>query len=84
MEVKDSFRIVDEDWASDLQNGLEAYMYSLYEAVYDVPCGDEDAADDTESGIPFCGCNVCESREILSYVTPRLIRGYLEGKVELA
>lgn len=77
-----SFEIKDTEWAQDLQHGLEEYMASLYDAVY---AEDEsaDAADDTESGISFCGCHVCEGREILSYVTPRIIQGFLDNKVDI-
>lgn len=87
------FEIVDEEWASNLQQGLEDYMFTLYDAVHnyddEVDPGSQqgsaeyDAADNTESGIPFCGCNVCEGREILAYVTPRIIEGYLERKVNI-
>jgi len=82
-----SFEILDELWASELQQGLEEYLMSLYDAVmledeeaYESP---DNPADNTESGIPFCGCNVCEGREILAYVTPRIIKGYLERKVNI-
>jgi hypothetical protein len=80
-----SFEIRDAEWAQELQHGLEEYLMSLYDAVYaDDASGDfEDAADNTESGISFCGCNVCEGREILSYVTPRIIQGFLDGKVDI-
>jgi hypothetical protein len=82
-----SFEIRDAEWAQELQNGLEEYMATLYDAVmledeeeYDSP---DNPADNTESGISFCGCNVCEGREILAYVTPRIIQGFLDGKVDI-
>jgi hypothetical protein len=81
-----SFEILDAEWAEDLQRGLEQYMTSLYDAVYEDEEGyteEDSAADNTESGISFCGCNVCEGREILAYVTPRIIDGYLTQKVTL-
>ena len=81
-----TFEILDEEWATALQNGLEEYMGRLYDAVMmesEATELDEDAADNTESGISFCGCNVCEGREILAYVTPRIIKGYLERKVNI-
>ena len=94
MTEKTTFQILDEQWASDLQQGLEDYMNILYEAVYDMDEGesyedderDEPAFDplvETESGIVFCGCNVCQYRETLAYVTPRIIEGYLERKVNI-
>jgi hypothetical protein len=82
MNMAMKFEIRDEDWAQKLQNGLEEYMSGLYESVdADEGTPEAEAAISTESGIPFCACNVCEGREILSYVAPRVIRGYLDGKI---
>ena len=75
MELK-QFVIKNEDWATDMQNGLEEYMMVLYDSV-----DNSDIDVETESGLPFCGCHVCESREILSYIVPRAIKGYLDEKV---
>ena len=74
------FEIRDPDWAVELQNGLEEYMGKLYDSV-DAEEGTPEADPFTESGLPFCSCNVCESREILSFVAPRVIKGYLDGKI---
>ena len=76
------FEIRDEKWAQDLQNGLEEYMSGLYDSV-DAEEGtpEYERGIDTESGIPFCACNVCEGREILSFVAPRIIKGYLDKKI---
>lgn len=91
MDGKLSFEIVDEEWAASLQQGLEDYMMMLHEALimddaerYDDPEEQEfDPLLETESGIVFCGCNVCEYREILAYTTPRIIDGYLTRRVNL-
>lgn len=76
------FEIRDPEWATQLQQGLEEYMSGLYESV-DAEEGTPEAekANETESGIPFCACNVCEGREILSFVAPRVIKGYLDNKI---
>ena len=76
------FEIRDPEWAQELQNNLEEYMMGLYDSI-DAKEGTPEAekANETESGIPFCGCNVCEGREILSFTAPRIIRGYLDKKV---
>jgi hypothetical protein len=76
------FEIRDPEWAQDLQNSLDEYMGRLYDSV-DAEEGTPEAemANETESGIPFCACNVCEGREILSFVAPRIIRGYLDKKI---
>jgi len=76
------FEILDPGWAANLQTDLEQYMMGLYDSIDAEP--DTPEADPfTESGIPFCGCNVCEGREILSFLTPRIIKGYKENKVLL-
>jgi hypothetical protein len=76
------FEIRDLEWAANLQKGLEEYMSGLYESV-DAEEGTPEArkGEETESGIPFCACNVCEGREILAYVAPRVIKGYLDMKI---
>ncbi len=79
---KISFEIVDQEWASSLQHDLDNYMFELYDQI-DSDEDDQDSEFETESGIPFCGCNVCEGREILSFVTPRIIKGFLDQKVNI-
>jgi hypothetical protein len=74
------FEIRDGEWAQDLQNGLEEYMGKLYESI-EADEGTPEADPFTESGLPFCACNVCESREILSFIAPRVIKGYLDKKI---
>lgn len=76
------FEIRDAQWAIAIQDGLEEYMAGLYESV-DAEEGTEEHTKGikTESGIPFCACNVCEGREILSFVAPRVIKGYLDNKI---
>lgn len=76
------FEIRDPEWSRNLQIGLEKYMGGLYkasEAPKDSPEAEE--LKKTESGIPFCACQTCEGREILAYIAPRVIRGYLDKKV---
>lgn len=82
MEKPMKFEIRDPEWAEKLQRNLEEYMGELYDSV-DAAEGTPEAekANETESGIPFCGCNVCEGREILSFIAPRVIRGYLDKKI---
>lgn len=76
------FEIRDPEWAQNLQTGLEEYMSGLYESV-DAEEGtpEFEKSLETESGIPFCACNVCEGREILSFVAPRVIKGYIDKKI---
>lgn len=82
MNMAMKFEIRDGEWAQELQKGLEEYMDSLYSSVEaEEGTPEAELATNTESGIPFCACNVCEGREILSFVAPRVIRGYLDGKI---
>jgi hypothetical protein len=74
------FEIRDPEWFQDLQDDLEEYMGSLYESV-NAEKGIPEASPPTASGLPFCSCNVCEGREIVSFIAPRVVKGYLDGKL---
>lgn len=77
---KMEFELPDEVWSKDLEQGVMQYTDSLYEAVYDE---DDETSGNTLSGYPFCGCDTCFWREALTYLVPRIIRGYKEGKILL-
>jgi len=76
------FEIRDPQWAISLQNDLGTYMESLYKAA-EAEKGTPEAekANETESGVPFCACEACEGREILAFIAPRVVKGYLDKKV---
>jgi hypothetical protein len=74
------FGILDGQWGEEFQKGFEEYMESLYNSV---DAEGEESDVTTESGEIFCACNVCEVREILFYVTPRVIQAFLDEKIEL-
>ena len=71
------FEILDTDWARDLERDYTDYINACFESI------DEEEEFATLTGEPFCGCEVCCSREQLSFLTPRIIRAYKEGKVVL-
>jgi hypothetical protein len=77
------FEIVQTEWAEEMEKGLQEYMERLWEGV------DADFDDypedffDTITGQAFCGCEVCVSREMLAFVTPRIIRAFQRGDVIL-
>lgn len=71
------FSLPDELWSKDLEQGVMRYTDSLYESVY------EDISVDTLTGELFCGCDTCFWRETLSYLVPRIIEGYKNGKIIL-
>jgi len=79
------FEIRDPEWARKLQEGLEEYMGSLYEALEE-PETDENrkVLTKTESGVPFTASPTCEGREILAFVAPRVVKGYLDKKIGFA
>ena len=71
------FTILDRDWAQDLERGFEEYICKCVDSL------DSDEEFETESGIFYCGCDTCYNRETISYLTPRIIQGYLDGKVTI-
>ena len=75
------FVVNDEAWAQDLERGVESYTDMLFEAVWSE---EEGEVTETLSGQPFCGCSQCFWRETLFFVVPKIIKGFEEGKVELA
>lgn len=75
-----SFNVNDQEWAHDLEKGVEDYTDMLFEAVWDA--NDAEIVE-TLSGEPFCGCSPCFWRETLFYIVPKIIEGYENGKIEL-
>jgi hypothetical protein len=71
------FEILDEAWGKTLETGLMDYIDGLIYSTYD-----EDEVE-AESGAPFCGCDTCYWREVLFFVTPRIIEGFKAGKIQL-
>ena len=69
------FLINDHEWAKELEKGLEEYMDTLAMGVD----SDEDA--ETETGVPYCGCSDCHSRETISWLVPRIAQGLKTGKI---
>lgn len=75
-----NFQIEDLDWARELEEAYDEYQWAC-ESVID---GEEPDDFTTITGEPFCGCNTCYSREQISFLAPRIIKAYLEGKITLA
>ena len=52
----------------EVEDGLAGYMIRLYESL------DDDTVDGTTfSGLPFCGCDVCQTRETLAWLVPTIL-----------
>lgn len=77
MAKKDWFEH-DQAWARELESGLMEYIDDLMFTIED-----EEGGMATVTGEPFCGCDTCYWREILAYVTPKILRGQQEGKTKL-
>ena len=71
---------VDYDWdeheLKDLEDSYVRYMDQLTEYVM----GEIDDVE-TESTDPFCGCDVCWTRETLAFLMPRVINMYKAGHI---
>lgn len=76
---KPEFFIEDSEWAKNLQDKYEEYMWNC-ESVID---GEEPDTFTPLSGEPFCGCSTCYTREQLFFLVPQIIKAYKEGKITL-
>jgi len=74
-----SVEIMSDVWASELQKGLQEYMFGLFDSL-DL---DWQSIVETLSGEPYCGCDVCEYREALFYVVPRVVEGLISGQLKI-
>lgn len=73
----------DHDWAKLLQYDFEHYMGACHAQIEAEWFEEEIPEFETVSGEPFCGCQDCETREILMFLVPRIIQGYKDGKLKL-
>lgn len=73
--------INDEKWAEDLQERFDLYMDQLAECVDNE---DPENSFETLSGELYCGCSVCYTREIITFVSKEVLLGAQSGKIELA
>lgn len=64
----------DVAWAEETQRTIADHLEALSLEMDDI---------DTASGAPYCGCTVCITRELLYLLIPRVLRGALEGRVQL-
>jgi hypothetical protein len=72
-----NFKVNNLEWAKNLERDYAEYMFACFESV------EEDEHFVTESDEVFCGCDVCEIREQLVYLTPRIIEAYKKGYITL-
>ena len=74
------FFIKDTEWAQELEQTYEEYLWNCESAID----GEEPNDFVPLSGEPFCGCSTCYNREQLFFLVPKIIKAYKEGKVVLA
>lgn len=67
-----------------LEMGYEDYLNRLFEAMND---DDADMSTIAVTGMDFCGCDTCCTRETFAYLMPKFIdlhkQGYIRAKEEL-
>jgi hypothetical protein len=71
------FEVLNQEWAKDFERDYSEYISACFESL---EVEDHFA---TESDEIFCGCNTCEVREQLVYLTPRIIEAYKKGYIRL-
>ena len=73
--------INDVEWAEDLEKRFELYMDQLAECIDNL---DPENSFETLSGEPYCGCNVCYHREIITFISKEVLLAAKSNKIELA
>jgi hypothetical protein len=77
-----SFQINDHEWAENVQRELDEYINALQSwYVYGEEEGEE---PEPISGLPYCGCETCYWREVLAFVSPRIMNAQNSKQIELA
>jgi len=77
-----SFQINDHEWAETVQKELNEYIDILQSwFVYGEEEGEE---PETISGFLYCGCETCYWREVLAFVSPRIMNAQNSKQIELA
>ena len=73
------------DWYWDqapmemLEMGYEVYLNELFSTLVDSEDGP--FVIDTQSGVEFCGCDTCCTRETLAYLLPRILDLHEQGYI---
>lgn len=69
------------DWATDVQQKAEAHLAACNEALYEESGGDLNAV--SPASAPFCGCDTCVVREVLTIAWSELEAGIAASTREL-
>ena len=68
----------DDEAMRTVELSLHHYLDQLLAGYFD---NETDSFDNTESGIPFCGCTTCIAREMLAWLVPRIGTLVEKGKL---
>lgn len=67
----------DEDWGREVEVAVDKLDSAMWDAL-----NEEDGLEwETPSGYPFCGCDTCRTRELLSVVVPIVLDGFAAGRI---
>lgn len=73
--------VLEQDWFVESMRSLEHYMDGLHESCYDAYDIDDLPEQDTLSGLPFCGCEVCTWREAMYWMAVMFAEAVHHGRV---
>ena len=74
----DPYSINDDKWLSNLLSEYEKHLWRLEDNLLSL---EKDLV--TITGLEFCGCAQCYSREQLAFMIPRIVRAFLAGTIQL-
>lgn len=77
MIVESDYYRVTKDWWELIRHSYEIYMSELMEAL------DGDFDYPTLSNVPFCGCDVCFTREQMTFLFNAFAKGYKEMQCQV-
>lgn len=73
--------VLEQDWFLESMKSLEHYMDNLNETLYDDEDPDLIMDQDTLSGLPFCGCEVCFWREAMYWMSVMFAEAVHHGRI---
>jgi hypothetical protein len=72
--------LYDYEWDYEPMKFVEDSYIRYMDFLHEVAYGEvEDYT--TESGEPFCGCEVCYAREAMAFLMPKFLNLYLAGAI---
>lgn len=72
--------VLEQNWFRESMKSLEHYMDGLNDTLYEEDL-EELSDQDTLSGLPFCGCEVCFWREAMYWMVVMFAEAVHHGRV---